>query len=112
MCQARVHIRITSRRSPVTALHGCVIACLVSMALAPSAATRAIEFSFYDTHLDDTSVSSLVGVASLWSPGLHDWTPFRPPPDAKVNRELYVGNLPPGINAPQLIQFLNQVCSA
>merc|ERR1712137_1393388 len=32
--------------------------------------------------------------------------------DTKAMRELYVGNLPAGITAPQLVQFLNQVAQA
>merc|ERR1719277_1292756 len=32
--------------------------------------------------------------------------------DTKGMRELYVGNLPAGITAPQLVQFLNQVAQA
>lgn len=32
--------------------------------------------------------------------------------DTKAMRELYVGNLPAGITAPQLVQFLNQVSQA
>merc|ERR1719293_338028 len=32
--------------------------------------------------------------------------------DTKAMRELYVGNLPAGINASQLVQFLNQVGQA
>jgi len=48
---------------------------------------------------------ALAGVSSTLSP-------LALAADTKAMRELYVGNLPAGITAPQLVQFLNQVSQA
>jgi len=48
---------------------------------------------------------ALAGVSSTISP-------LALAADTKAMRELYVGNLPAGITAPQLVQFLNQVSQA
>jgi len=44
--------------------------------------------------------------------GLNTASPLALAADTKAMRELYVGNLPAGITAPQLVQFLNQVAQA
>mmetsp|Transcript_58255 Transcript_58255/g.157086 ORF Transcript_58255/g.157086 Transcript_58255/m.157086 type:complete len:588 (-) Transcript_58255:294-2057(-) len=44
--------------------------------------------------------------------GLNTASPLAVAADTKAMRELYVGNLPAGITAPQLVQFLNQVAQA
>jgi len=44
--------------------------------------------------------------------GANALTPLALAADTKAMRELYVGNLPAGITAPQLVQFLNQVAQA
>merc|ERR1719356_1384633 len=44
--------------------------------------------------------------------GLSAISPLSLAGDNKAMRELYVGNLPAGITAPQLVQFLNQVSQA
>uniref|UniRef100_A0A7S3WLH2 RRM domain-containing protein n=1 Tax=Strombidinopsis acuminata TaxID=141414 RepID=A0A7S3WLH2_9SPIT len=57
----------------------------------------------------------LGGVAAALQGGLGGASALNPlalAADAKGMRELYVGNLPAGITAPQLTQFLNQVAQA
>jgi len=54
----------------------------------------------------------LGGVAAALQGGMQGSSPLTLAADTKAMRELYVGNLPAGITATQLVQFLNQVGGA
>merc|ERR1719277_1760464 len=57
-------------------------------------------------------VSAMLQGGLAMGGGMQASSPLAVAADTKAMRELYVGNLPAGITAPQLVQFLNQVSQA